>query len=206
MYLVPQGSGWIEVICGSMFSGKTEELIRRLRRARIAQQNVRIFKPAIDRRYDESDIVSHSDQRIPSRAVTRAEEILDHVPRAVQVVGIDEAQFFEPDLVDICRELARRGVRVIVAGLEQDYRAQPFQTMALLLVEAEYVTKNLAICVVCGNPAMRNQRISRKEGRIVVGGADMYEARCRRCFRPDPVEPGLFGPAEPEAKDGPPAP
>ncbi len=118
MYLTPQGTGWIEVICGSMFSGKTEELIRRLRRARIAQQNVRIFKPAIDRRYDEGDIVSHSDQRIPSRVVGRAEEILDHCPLSVQVVGIDEAQFFEPQLVEICRELARRGIRVIVAGLE----------------------------------------------------------------------------------------
>lgn len=183
MYLTPQGSGWIEVICGSMFSGKTEELIRRLRRARIAQQNVRIFKPAIDRRYDETEIVSHSDQRIPSRVVARAEEILDLVPLAVQVVGIDEAQFFEAELVDVCRELARRGVRVIVAGLEQDYRGVPFQTMSLLMVDAEFVTKNLAICVICGNPAHRNQRISPKEGRIVVGGADAYEARCRRCFK-----------------------
>lgn len=175
-----------------MFSGKTEELIRRLRRARIAQQNVRIFKPAIDRRYDETDIVSHSDQRIPSRAVTRAEEILEHVPRAVQVVGIDEGQFFEIELVDACKELARRGVRVIVAGLEQDYRGRPFNTMALLLVEAEYVTKNLAICVVCGNPALRNQRIAHKEGRIVVGGAEMYEARCRRCFHFEEDERELF--------------
>jgi thymidine kinase len=200
MFLFPQGSGWIEVICGSMFSGKTEELIRRLRRARIAQQNVRIFKPAIDRRYDESDIVSHSDQRIPSRVVARAEEILDLVPRAVQVVGIDEAQFFEPDLVDVCRELARRGIRVIVAGLEQDYRSQPFQTMALLMVEAEYVTKSLAICVICGNPAHRNQRIAKKEGRIVVGGAESYEARCRRCFRTETAEADLFKEAPPPAE------
>lgn len=192
MHLVPQGSGWIEVICGSMFSGKTEELIRRLRRARIAQQSVRIFKPAIDRRYDENDIVSHSEQRIPSRVVTRAEEILDHVPRAIQVVGIDEAQFFEVELLEVCRELARRGIRVIVAGLEQDYRAQAFHVMALLMAEAEYVTKNLAICVICGNPAMRNQRIARKEGRIVVGGSESYEARCRRCFRASDVEPELF--------------
>jgi thymidine kinase len=192
MHLVPQGSGWIEVICGSMFSGKTEELIRRLRRARIAQQQVRIFKPAIDRRYDANDIVSHSDQRIPSRAVARAEEIPDHVPRAVQVVGIDEAQFFELELVEVCRELARRGARVIVAGLEQDYRGQPFQTMAALLVEAEYVTKNLAICMICGNPAHRNQRIKPRDGRIVVGGAEIYEARCRRCFRVEEQDPGLF--------------
>jgi thymidine kinase len=196
MYLFPQSGGWIEVICGSMFSGKTEELIRRLRRARIAQQHVRIFKPAVDRRYDERDIVSHSDQRIPSRVVSRAEEILEHTPMATQVVGIDEAQFFEADLLDVCRELARRGMRVIVAGLEQDYRAQPFQTMALLLAEAEFITKNLAICVVCGNPALRNQRIAAREGRIVVGGSDAYEARCRRCFRPRPEAPDLFAPTE----------
>ncbi|MAB88973.1 MAG: thymidine kinase [Planctomycetota bacterium] len=192
MYLTPQGTGWIEVICGSMFSGKTEELIRRLRRARIAQQNVRIFKPAIDRRYDEGDIVSHSDQRIPSRVVSRAEEILDHCPLSVQVVGIDEAQFFEPLLVDVCRELARRGIRVIVAGLEQDYRAAPFETIQAMLVEAEYVTKSLAICVICGNPAVRNQRLTKRGGQIVIGGSDTYEARCRRCFRPSEAEPDLF--------------
>jgi thymidine kinase len=183
MHLVPQGTGWIEVICGSMFSGKTEELIRRLRRARIAQQNVRIYKPAIDRRYDETAIVSHSEQRIPSRAVTKAQEILDLTPQAVQVVGVDEAQFFDAELPSVCRELARRGVRVIAAGLEQDYRGEAFEVMAALMVEAEFVTKNLAICVICGNPALRNQRVSRRGGRIVVGGADEYEARCRRCFR-----------------------
>ncbi|MSR75450.1 MAG: thymidine kinase [Planctomycetes bacterium] len=194
MHIVPQSGGWIEVICGSMFSGKTEELIRRLRRAQIAQQHVRVFKPAMDRRYDALDIVSHSEQRVTSRAVTRACEILDLTPSATQVVGIDEAQFFEPDLVDVCRELARRGMRVIVAGLDQDYRAQPFQTMLLLVAEAEYVTKNLAICVICGNPALRNQRITAREGRIVVGGADAYEARCRRCFRPGDENPELFAP------------
>jgi len=192
MYLTPQGTGWIEVICGSMFSGKTEELIRRLRRARIAQQNVRIFKPAIDRRYDEADIVSHSDQRIPSRVVARANEILDHCPRAVQVVGIDEAQFFEVELVEVCRELARRGIRVIVAGLEQDYRTKAFDTIQALLVEAEYITKSLAICVICGNPALRNQRLNKKGGQIQVGGSESYEARCRRCFRVSEDEPELF--------------
>jgi thymidine kinase len=192
MFLVPQGTGWIEVICGSMFSGKTEELIRRLRRARIAQQNVKIFKPAIDRRYDAADIVSHSDQRIPSKAVLRAEEILDHCPVAVQVVGIDEVQFFEVELISVCRELARRGIRVIAAGLEQDYRAAPFETMAALMVEAEYVTKNLAICMVCGNPALRNQRLNLKPGQIVVGGAESYEARCRRCFRIQEDQNELF--------------
>ncbi|MAE64800.1 MAG: thymidine kinase [Phycisphaeraceae bacterium] len=201
MYLTPQGTGWIEVICGSMFSGKTEELIRRLRRARIAQQNVRIFKPAIDRRYDDTDIVSHSDQRILSRVVARAEEILDHCPTAVQVVGIDEAQFFETELVHVCRELARRGVRVIVAGLEQDYRTEPFDTMRAMMVEAEYLTKSLAICVICGNPAVRNQRLSKKSGQIVVGGSDTYEARCRRCYQAAASEPELF--EEPRAEEVP---
>jgi thymidine kinase len=184
-----EGSGFIEVICGSMFSGKTEELIRRLRRAVIARQIVKVYKPAIDKRYGEDDVVSHSAQRIPSKAVTRAEEILSDLPDSVEVVGIDEAQFFEPELVSVCRQLAGRGKRVIVAGLEQDYRTQPFQTMALLMVEAEYVTKNLAICVVCGAPALRNQRTSGKGGQILVGGAEAYEARCRRCYQAGTVDP-----------------
>lgn len=184
-----EGSGFIEVICGSMFSGKTEELIRRLRRALIARQVVKIYKPAIDRRYGDDDVVSHSAQRMPSKAITRPEEILADLPDAVQVVGIDEAQFFEPDLVGVCKDLATTGRRVIVAGLEQDYLGNPFQTMALLLVEAEYVTKNLAICVVCGAPALRNQRTSGKSGQILVGGADAYEARCRRCFTVATVAP-----------------
>ncbi len=190
-----EGSGFIEVICGSMFSGKTEELIRRLRRALIARQVVRVFKPAIDRRYDAEDIVSHSAQRIPSRVVSRAEEILDLTGDDVQVVGVDEAQFFEADLVAVCRELAARHKRVIVAGLEQDYLGNPFQTMAAMMIEAEYVTKNLAICVVCGNPALRNQRTSGKGGQILVGGSEAYEARCRRCFRAGFDEPApLFEP------------
>lgn len=183
------GSGFIEVVCGSMFSGKTEELIRRVRRGLYAKLKVRVFKPAIDRRYDDRDVVSHSSLRIPSRAVARAEEILEHCPSDVQMVGVDEGQFFEIELVQVCRELAGRGVRVVVAGLEQDYLGKPFQTMAALMVEAEYVTKNLAICVVCGDPAHRNQRTSARGGRIVVGGADAYEARCRRCFREDGAEP-----------------
>jgi thymidine kinase len=184
-----EGSGFIEVICGSMFSGKTEELIRRLRRALIAKQGVRVYKPAIDRRFSADDVVSHSAQRIPSRAITRADEILTDLPASVEVVGVDEGQFFEPDLVGVCRELADRGRRVIVAGLEQDYLCNPFQTMALLMVEAEYVTKNLAICVVCGSPALRNQRTSGKSGQILVGGAEAYEARCRRCYRAECVAP-----------------
>jgi thymidine kinase len=184
-----EGAGFIEVICGSMFSGKTEELIRRLRRALIARQAVRTYKPAIDRRFSAEDVVSHSEQRLPSRAITRAEEILTDLTGDVQVVGIDEAQFFETELVSVCRELAGRGMRVIVAGLEQDYLGNPFQTMALMMVEAEYVTKNLAICVVCGSPALRNQRTTPKGGQVLVGGAESYEARCRRCFRAESVAP-----------------
>jgi thymidine kinase len=192
VHFLPEGTGWIEVICGSMFSGKTEELIRRLRRARIANQSVRIYKPAMDQRYDATDIVSHSEMRIPSRAVTRAEEILELTPGTVQVVGVDEGQFFEMDLVAACSELARRGVRVVVAGLEQDYLCRPFPTMAALMVEAEFVTKSLAICVRCGNPALRNQRTKRQGGQIVVGGAETYEACCRRCYRPEADESRLF--------------
>jgi thymidine kinase len=189
-----EGAGFIEVICGSMFSGKTEELIRRLRRAVIARQQVKVYKPAIDRRYGDDDVVSHSAQRLSSKAVTRAEEILGDLPDSVEVVGIDEAQFFEPDLVAVCRQLADRGKRVIVAGLEQDYLTRPFPTMMQLMVEAEYVTKNLAICVVCGAPALRNQRTAGKGGQILVGGAEAYEARCRRCFRAGTAEPAtLFG-------------
>jgi thymidine kinase len=195
-----EGSGFIEVICGSMFSGKTEELIRRLRRAVIARQAVKVYKPAIDKRYGDEDVVSHSAQRLPSKAITRAEEILADLNDPVQVVGIDEAQFFEPDLVGVCRELANRGKRVIVAGLEQDYLTQPFQTMVLLMVEAEYVTKNLAICVVCGAPAVRNQRTSGKGGQILVGGAEAYEARCRQCFRTGTAEPATLFEARAESR------
>ncbi len=186
----PETGGFIEVICGSMFSGKTEELIRRLRRAEIARQVIQIFKPAVDRRYDRVDIVSHSAQRIPSTPVSRAAEIPVLVGPATQVVGIDEAQFFDLDLVPVCRDLAGSGRRVVVAGLEQDYRGVPFETMMHMLCEAEYVTKNLAICVVCGAPAHRNQRIAVKSGRVVVGGAETYEARCRRCFAPLGEEAG----------------
>jgi len=173
-------SGWIEVIVGSMYSGKTEELIRRLRRAQIARQRVEIFKPAIDDRYALDQIVSHSEVRIPSRAVREAKDILRHAHEA-QVIGIDEGQFLGADLVRVCERLARRGKRVIVAGLDQDYAGHPFEPMPQLLAIAEYITKTLAICVVCGNPANRTYRKSRRSGRVVVGGAELYEARCRRC-------------------------
>jgi thymidine kinase len=188
-----RGTGWIEVICGSMYSGKTEELIRRLRRAQIARQKVEIFKPAIDRRYAADHLVSHSALSIPSRAVRRAADILTHAHEA-QVIGVDEAQFLGAELVEVCEELARRGRRVIVAGLDQDYRGRPFEPMPALLAVAEYITKTLAICVVCGSPANRTYRKVRRAGRVVVGGSDLYEARCRRCFelgpRAQPLEPG----------------
>ncbi|MBI1798622.1 MAG: thymidine kinase [Candidatus Eisenbacteria bacterium] len=173
--------GSIEVIVGSMYSGKTEELIRRLRRAQIARQKVEIFKPAIDQRYAQDAIVSHSDLRIPSRAVKDAREILRYAHEA-EVIGIDEGQFLGPDLVQVCNRLARRGKRVIVAGLDQDYAGRPFEPMPQLLAIAEYITKTLAICVVCGSPANRTYRKLRRSGRVVVGGTDLYEARCRRCY------------------------
>jgi thymidine kinase len=174
-------AGSIEVIVGSMYSGKTEELIRRLRRAQIARQRVEIFKPAIDVRYAHDAIVSHSDLRIPSRAVKSAREVLRYAHEA-QVIGIDEGQFLGPELVKVCETLARRGKRVIVAGLDQDYMGKPFEPMPQLLAIAEYITKTLAICVVCGAPANRTYRKIKRGGRVVVGGADLYEARCRRCF------------------------
>jgi len=179
---IPQkNTGWIEVICGSMFSGKTEELIRRLRRAQIARQKVAIFKPRIDRRYATDYIVSHNRQRIPSKEISDCKEILSGAKDA-DAVGIDEAQFFGLDLVEICEKLANSGKRVIVAGLDQDYTGKPFEPMPQLLAIAEYITKTLAICVVCGNPANRTQRTVPSKERIVVGASGLYEARCRHCF------------------------
>lgn len=175
------GSGWLEVIVGSMYSGKTEELIRRLRRAQIARQRVEIFKPVIDDRYARDHIVSHSELRIPSRSIKTAKDVLRWAHEA-QVIGIDEGQFLGPALVDVCERLARQGKRVIVAGLDQDYMGAPFEPMPQLLAIAEYITKTLAICMVCGAPANRTYRKVAKGGRVVVGGADLYEARCRRCF------------------------
>jgi thymidine kinase len=175
------GTGSIEVIVGSMYSGKTEELIRRLRRAQIARQRVEIFKPIIDNRYARDAIVSHSELRIPSRSVRTAAEVLRHAHEA-QVIGIDEGQFLGRELVPVVEKLARLGKRVIVAGLDQDYLARPFEPMPELLAIAEYITKTLAICVVCGSPANRTYRKVQRGGRVVVGGTEIYEARCRRCF------------------------
>ncbi len=183
MHVVRQHTGWIEVICGSMFSGKTEELIRRLKRAMIARQKVAIFKPKIDTRYSTTEIVSHDKQKIKSRVVEKPEEIL-HLALEAQVVGIDEAQFFDNSLVDICQKLANMGKRVIVAGLDQDYRGKPFEPIPQLLAVAEYITKTHAICVVCGNPANHTQRKTADKDKIIVGATDIYEARCRNCFEP----------------------
>ncbi|MDA0986357.1 MAG: thymidine kinase [Bacteroidetes bacterium] len=173
-------TGWVEVISGCMFSGKTEELIRRLRRAQIAKQGVKIFKPALDNRYSASKIVSHSEQSLGSTVVESAEEIFE-LSKDSQVIGIDEGQFFKGDLVSVCSKLANLGKRVIVTGLDQDYRGIPFEPIPQLLAIAEYITKTLAICVVCGNPASRTQRNTNQKERIVVGAKDLYEARCRKC-------------------------
>ena len=177
-------TGWIEVVCGSMFSGKTEELIRRLKRAQIAKLKVQVFKPIIDARYSLDHIASHSEQKLSAHVVRSAKEILDSIQKDTQVVGIDEAQFFNHDLIDICQQLADRGIRVIVAGLDQDYKGLPFEPIPQLLAIAEYITKNNAICVVCGNPASRSQRIISDDERVVVGASEAYEARCRKCFDP----------------------
>jgi thymidine kinase len=176
--------GWIEVIAGSMFSGKSEELIRRLRRAKIARLKVQVFKPEIDLRFSRDHIVSHSEMRYESRVARNAAEILAQVEPDTQVVGIDEGQFFDNDLVAVANALAERGLRVIVAGLDQDYTGRPFGPMPQLLAVAEYITKTHAICVRCGQPANYSQRIVEVEGQVVVGAADAYEARCRRCFVP----------------------
>src|SRR5919204_5666694 len=184
--------GWIEVIAGSMFSGKSEELIRRLRRAKIARLKVQVFKPEIDVRYSRDHIVSHSEMRHESRIARTAAEILAHVEPDTQVVGIDEGQFFDNELVAVANTLAQRGLRVIVAGLDKDYTGKPFEPMPQLLAVAEYITKTHAICVRCGQPANYSQRTFESEERVAVGAANMYEARCRRCFVPHADAPTSY--------------
>jgi thymidine kinase len=184
----PKDSGWIEVVCGSMFSGKTEELIRRLKRAVYGKQRVQVFKPRIDTRYDPLAVVSHSQLQIVAQPVDSAQSIVSAIESATTVVGIDEVQFLGADIVSVCETLAGRGLRVICAGLDQDYLGRPFEPMPQLLAVAEYVTKVLAICVVCGNPANRSQRLIASNERVVVGAAEAYEARCRKCFVPNAVE------------------
>ncbi len=177
-------SGWIEVIAGAMFSGKSEELIRRLRRAKIARQKVQVFKPDIDSRFSNDHIVSHSDIRHESSNVRTVTELLEKLDPDTEVVGIDEGQFFDNELVEAANNLAKRGVRVIIAGLDQDYTGKPWEPMPQLLAIAEYITKTHAICMKCGQPANYSQRIFESEERVAVGAAGMYEARCRKCFVP----------------------
>lgn len=182
--------GSIEVICGSMFSGKTQELIRRLKLAMIAKQKVQIFNSVLDKRYASEHIVSHDKVMLKAVCVKKAREILDKVEKDTQVVGIDEGHFFDEEIVDVADRLANDGKRVIIAGLDLDWRGVPFIHMAKLMAVAEYVTKNLAICMVCGNPAHYSQKLVDSNSRIEVGSSDKYEARCRKCFsyKPEPVK------------------
>jgi thymidine kinase len=174
--------GWIEVICGSMFSGKTEELIRRLKRVRYANLRVEIFKPAVDTRYDETRIVSHDTSAIQSTPVNNSQQILLLAPEDVEVIGIDEAQFFDEQLPDVCDQLAERGIRVIAAGLDMDYLGKPFGPMPSLLAKADYVTKVHAICMQCGNIASFSYRKVANEDQVMLGATDSYEALCRNCY------------------------
>ncbi len=198
MHVMHAEVGWIEVVCGPMFSGKSEELIRRLRRAQIARQPLVIFKPKIDDRYHESRIVSHSQASIEARVVESSSDIARGVRSDTRVVGIDEAQFFDAEIVDVVERLAARGMRVVLAGLDQDYTGRPFEPMPQLIAVAEYVTKMLAICMRCGAPAGRTQRMSASGARIVVGAAEAYEARCRNCHSPraEAMTGELFTPSE----------
>ncbi|MFM2386034.1 MAG: hypothetical protein RL660_791 [Bacteroidota bacterium] len=176
-----ENRGWIEVVCGSMFSGKTEELIRRLKRAQIANLRVEIFKPSIDTRYDETDVVSHNATKIHSTPVESSQNIL-LLAQDVDVVGIDEAQFFDEELPNVCEILAMRNVRVIVAGLDMDYLCKPFGPLPSILARADYITKLHAICVCCGNIANYSFRKSASEDRVLLGETDVYEPRCRNCY------------------------
>lgn len=173
--------GWIEVICGSMFSGKTEELIRRLRRSKIANQRIEIYKPAVDNRYHATDVVSHDANSISSTIIENSQTILLYASN-VDVIGIDEAQFFDPEIVTVCEKLAAKGVRVIVAGLDMDYKGKPFGPMPALLAIADYITKLHAICVKCGNIASYSYRKSAQGGQVLLGETDVYEPRCRKCY------------------------
>ena len=184
MDVIRSNHGWIEVVTGSMFSGKTEELIRRLRRAQIARQRVQIFKPSLDNRFGEGHIISHSEMRISSVEIATSAELLSIVEADTEVVGVDEGQFFDLELPAVCNTLADQGKRVIVAGLDQDYLGKPFEPMPQLLAIAEYITKTLAICMVCGNPANHTQRLVASSARVLVGAQGTYEARCRACFDP----------------------
>jgi len=195
--------GMVEIVCGSMFSGKTEELMRRLKRAQYAKQKIQVFKPVIDQRYSVDHVQSHDANRILSTPVRTAMEILEKVDDNTRIVGIDEAQFFDDSLVDVAQKLAYRGTRVICAGLDMDFKGQPFGPMPKLLAIAESVTKLSAVCMVCGAPATRSQRLisenvepssANTDSQVLVGAHDYYEARCRFCHEPNAitVQPGLF--------------
>jgi thymidine kinase len=181
--------GWIEVVVGSMYSGKSEELIRRLNRAKIARQKVQVFKPKIDDRYSKDEIASHAGNRFHSKPVASSNELMKAVKADTEVVGIDEGQFFDGGLVGVVNELANRGVRVIIAGLDQDFMGKPFEPMPQLLAVAEFITKTHAICVRCGETANYSQRTFESEERVAVGASGMYEARCRQCFVPHADKP-----------------
>jgi thymidine kinase len=182
--------GWVEVICGSMFSGKTEELLRRIKRARLARQAVVLFKPRVDSRYDAVKVVSHAGHDADAMPVADAAELLTLVPAGTTVVGIDEVQFFDDGILTAAESLAERGIRVIVAGLDQDWRGKPFGPVPPLMAIAEYVTKLHAVCARCGGEGTRSQRLVAAEGQLFVGGASEYEARCRACFRAEPQVAG----------------
>jgi len=188
MQIIHGKSGWIEIICGPMFSGKSEELIKRLRRAQIAKRRVQIFKHGIDARYDATSIVSHSQMSLPGVAISDINEILDLVDDRTELVAIDEAQFFSDDIVSVTNKLANQGKRVIVAGLDLDYKGNPFGPMPELMCAAEYVSKQLAICMSCGDPANFTQRLTAAKEQVVVGASEIYEARCRLHFEPPKEE------------------
>ncbi|MEL6942243.1 MAG: thymidine kinase [Bacteroidota bacterium] len=185
MFLEPhyrrQRQGWIEVICGSMFSGKTEELIRRLKRAKIAGQRVEVYKPKVDTRYDKQKVVSHDSNHILSTPISNSKQLLE-LPEDITVVGVDEAQFFDLELPNVCQQLALRGVRVIAAGLDMDYKGIPFGPIPHLLAVAEYITKVHAICPHCGNLATHSYRLINQEEQVVLGEKEAYEPRCRHCY------------------------
>ena len=187
MFLEPhfkgQRSGWIEVICGCMFSGKTEELIRRLRRARIAEMKVEVFKPKVDTRYDDDSVVSHDTSSVLAVPVDHASKILKQLNENTRVVGIDEVQFFGPEITDVCQELALQGIRVIVAGLDMDFKGLPFGPMPQLLAVSEYITKVHAICVHCGNLATHSYRLAAGDEVVLLGEKEQYEPRCRSCYQ-----------------------
>jgi thymidine kinase len=200
MDIVTGNLGWIEAISGPMFSGKSEELMRRLRRAVIARKRVQVFKPLIDQRYSSDEIVSHNDLRMKSQVIQRASEILHLLDPRTEVVGIDEANFFGPELVEVATQLADGGKQVMIAGLDTDYMGRPFPPMPELLSLAESITKTRAICMRCGNPAKHTQRLVESSDLIVVGAGGMYEARCRRCFEPGMPKQALLEFTLPKAK------